>query len=405
MQLTAKRVARRLLKQPGRHLDGDGLYLQVVSETNASWVLRYERDGRERMMGLGSIKTFTLKEARSRARAKRQLLADGIDPLERKAAERTARALEAAKAITFEQAARQYFDGHEAKWRNTKSRAQFLSTLETYAFPHIGGLSVAAIDTGLVLKVVEPIWQTIPETADRTRRRIENVLDWCTVRGYRSGDNPARWRGHLSEALPDRPQLQQTKHHPALPYTELPTFMTILAAREGVAARALEFTIMTAARTGEVLGATWGEIDLKAKTWTIPPGRIKGGKEHRVPLSDGVLDILESVPRMDGNPFVFITQQNRGLGAMALFSVLRRMGRRDITVHGFRSTFRDWAAERTGFANHVLEQALAHTIGNAVERAYRRSDLFEKRRKLMDAWTIYCLQPVVQGKVIPLKAS
>jgi integrase len=388
MSLTTKRIAK--LTKAGRYGDGHGLCLQVTPSGVKSWLLRFERNGRERWMGLGPLHTIDLQEARERARKARQQLIDGIDPLTAREAERAERALEAARTITFEKAAQAYFDTHERKWRNRKHAAQFLSTLKTYAFPKIGALPVAAIDTGLVLKVIEPIWGDVTETASRVRSRIESVLDWATVRGYRTGDNPARWRGHLSEVLPARGQIQKTNHHAALPFADLPEFLAVLRQRDGVAARALEFTILTAARTGEAIGATWDEIDLKAKVWTVPAGRIKGGREHRVALSDRALEILHALPRERNNSFVFIGPRKGGLSNMAMASVLGRMGRADITVHGFRSTFRDWAAERTNYPNHVVEMALAHVIGDKVEAAYRRGHLFAKRVRLMSEWSRYC---------------
>lgn len=388
MALSIKRIAA-IGQKVGRYRDGNGLLLQVAPGGSRSWLFRYERAGRERAMGLGPLHTTSLEEARELARAARRQLLAGIDPLEARAAERARLALEAARTISFEQATRQYFDQHEKKWRSRKTRDQFLSSLRMYAFPKIGQLPVAAIDTGLVLKVVEPIWQDKTTTANRVRGRIEAVLDWATVRGYRSGDNPARWAGHLAEVLPARGQIARVIHHPALPFVELPAFLALLRDREGIAARGLEFTILTAARTGEVIGARWSEI-IDA-TWTIPAGRIKGGREHRVPLSDRALEILQALPRERGNPHVFIgTRAGTGLSSMAMPAVLARMGKDDITVHGFRSTFRDWAAERTGYANHVVEMALAHSVGNKVEAAYRRGDLFEKRRQLMELWAKYC---------------
>ncbi|HLH98025.1 MAG TPA: integrase arm-type DNA-binding domain-containing protein [Xanthobacteraceae bacterium] len=388
MGLTVKKIER--LKQPGRYADGHGLYLQVMSATNRSWLLRYERNGRERWLGLGPLHTFDLSEARERARKARQLLQDGIDPIEQRKSARAAQALAEARALTFQDAARQYFDAHERSWKNAKHRAQFLSTLETYAFPKIGRLSVAEIDTGLVLKVLEPIWHQKTETANRVRARIESVLDWATVRGYRTGDNPARWKGHLSETLPSRERIQKVVHHAALPYDDVSAFFKELKEREGVSARALEFTILTAARTGETIGATWEEIDLEAKTWTVPAGRIKGGREHKVPLSDRALEVLRGLPREKNNPSVFVGPRRGGLSNMSMASVLKRMGRDDITVHGFRSTFRDWAAECTNYPNHVVEMALAHAVGDKVEAAYRRGDLFEKRRRLMTEWAKFC---------------
>jgi integrase len=417
MALTVKRIAR-LLKTAGRYSDGHGLYLQVPQAgqkkprgSRASWLFRYERDGRERWMGLGPLHTYSLDEARERARKARQQIKDGIDPLDARRAERSARALTAAKALSFEQAAQQYFDGHERKWKNAKHRGQFLSTLAAYAFPKIGSLPVAAIDTGLVLKCIEPHWATTAVTMSRVRARIESILDWATVRGYRTGDNPARWKGHLSEVLAPPRAIAKVTHHAALPFAELPSFLAALRMREGISARALEFTILTAARTGEVNGARWDEIDFDDAMWVVPAHRMKGKREHRVPLSDRALEILRDLPREHNNPFVFVgTKQGTSLSATAMSVTLARMGRNDVTVHGFRSTFRDWAAERTSIANHIIEQALAHAIGNAVERAYRRTDLFDKRRKLMDAWAKYCITPPARattdkGKVVALHGA
>lgn len=405
--LTIKGIAK--LTAPGRYRDKEtrGLYLQVGRSGTKSWLFRFELNGRERFHGLGSLDDFTLKEARERARKARQLLADGRDPIEEKKAAKATSALANAKTFTFEQAARQYYEQHEQKWRNAKHRAQVLSTLAMYAFPKIGKLSVADIDTGLVLKVLEPIWQDKTETASRVRGRIEAVLDWSTVRGYRWGENPARWKGHLSEVLPAPNSIAKPAHHAALPFADLPELVHALAQREGVAARALEFTILTAARTGETIGATWSEFDLKAKTWTVPANRIKGGKEHRVPLTDRVLEILADLPREDGNSYVFIgASKGSGLSNMSMAAVLKRMGRDDVTVHGFRSTFRDWCAERTNYQNHIVEMALAHVVGNKVEAAYRRGDLLEKRRNLMDAWTKFVTSPVpVTGEVVPLRRN
>jgi integrase len=420
MALTAKRVAA-LRRKPGRYLDGGdlgrGLYLQVTPG-GASWLLRYERAGRERWCGLGSAATFSLKEARDRARAARQLLADGIDPLERKKADKAARALAAAKTISFREAAEAYFDQHEKKWRNAKARAQFLSTLEKYVFKRIGTLAVSDVDTGAVLRVLEQkhedypdqsIWQAIPATANRVRGRIENVLDWAAVRGYRATENSARWRGHLSNVLPLPGSGSIQKHHAALPYTEVAEFVAQLRQRDGTAALALEFTILTAARTGEVIGAQWDEIDQAAKIWTVPAQRAKTKKPHRVPLAERALEILKAVPREPGNEFIFIGQrEGGGLSNLGMASVLIRMGRTDVTVHGMRSCFRDWAAECTGFANLIVEMALAHTVGNAVEAAYRRGDVLEKRRKLMADWATFCGSPQRSGDgdvVVPMRGQ
>jgi integrase len=401
--LTQKRIEK--LTAPGRYGDGHGLYLQVQSRTNKSWLFRYTFNGRERFMGLGPLHTIDLEEARERARQARKALLDGADPLAVRSAETAQRALEAARTITFEAAAEAYYKNHEASWKNAKHRQQFLNTLKTYVFPKIGPLPVADIDTGLVLKCIEPIWHNKTETANRTRGRIEAVLDWATVRSYRKGDNPARWRGHLSEVLPARGKIQKTNHHAALPIDEVSAFMTALREQQGVAARALEFTILTAVRTGETIGARWQEIDLANATWTIPAGRMKASKEHRVPLSKPALQILRDVPHEKNNPFVFIGPYKAGLSNMAMAATLQRMGRNDITVHGFRSTFRTWAGERTRYPAHVIEMCLAHNIGSAVERAYARGDLFARRARLMAEWARYCTTKSadMSTKVIPIR--
>jgi integrase len=402
MRLTTKRVAR-FLKTPGRYPDGDNLYLRVSTPGNASWLLRYERDGRERMLGLGPIATINLAEARVRAKAARQLLLDGIDPIDQKRADKAQRALAAARAITFAEAARDWHKQHEASWKNPKHARQVIDTLATYAFPKIGALPVSAIDTGLVLKCIEPHWQDTTETMSRVRGRIEAVLDWATVRGYRTGENPARWKGHLAEVLPSRSKIAKPNHHAALPYAEIGAFMAELRSRDAVAARALEFTILTAARTGEVIGAKWDEIELKERVWTVPEGRMKGGKEHRVPLSNRAIKILSELPREEGNDYIFIgPSDGAGLSNMAMTAVLKRMGHGDVTVHGFRSAFKDWADECTNTPIHVTQMALAHVIGDKVEAAYRRGDLYAKRKVLMDRWASYCAKKT-NGVVVPLQ--
>jgi len=407
MGLTAKGVEK--LRTPGRHGDGHGLYLKITDSGVKSWIFRYQRIGRERFMGLGPLHTVSLKQARERARRAREQLLDGIDPLDARQEARQAQALAAAKRLTFEEAAEKYYKQHEAKWKNPKHSFEFMSSLRRYAFPKIGNLGVGEIDTGLVLKCIEPIWKTKTETANRTRGRIEKVLDWCSVRGYREGDNPARWKGHLDNVLPARRQVQKTKHFAALPWAELSSFMEVLNRREGTAARALEFTILTASRTSEVIEATWDEIDLDGRVWTIPAERMKAEKEHRVPLTDECIRLLKALPSEAHNPYVFIGPQNGSkLSNMAMIALLKRMKRTDITVHGFRSTFRDWAAETTNYQNHIVEMALAHTIGNSVERAYRRGDLLEKRARLMHEWAKFAKTPTAiskAGEVVALRRA
>jgi integrase len=393
--LTVKRVAK--LNEPGRYGDGHGLYLQINPNGVKSWLLRYERSGKERWLGLGPIHTIDLAEARERARRARQQLLDGIDPIDAKKAQRAAAALEAAKSITFEDAARQYYAAHEGSWSNAKHRQQFLHTMRDYVLPKIGRLSVAAIDIGQVLRCIEPIWHDKAPTASRVRARIESVLDWATARQYRQGDNPARWKGHIENLLPAPNKIARTEHHAALPYAELPALMAALAERPVIGTRALEFLILTAARAGEVVGATWDEIDFNTSTWTIPAKRMKASREHRVPLSQAAMALLRSLPREEGNPHVFIgVTAGSSISRIAMHRTLRRE-RANITVHGFRSTFSTWAHETTAFPGHVIEMALAHNVGSAVERAYRRGDLFEKRRKLMADWARYCTTQPAEG--------
>jgi integrase len=345
----------------------------------------------------------SLAEARERAAECRQLRKQGIDPIESRRAAKADRLVAAAKAMTFDQAAAAYITSHRAGWRNPKHAAQWKATLATYASPIIGKLPVSSIDTGLVLQALEPIWATKPETAGRVRGRIEAVLDWTTARGYRTGENPARWRGHLDKLLPARSKVRSVKHHAALPYAELPAFLGSLREQEGASARALEFTILTAARTNESIGAQWSEFDLSGKVWTAPAERMKAGREHRVPLSAAAVEILRRMENVREGELVFPGDRRAALSNMAMLMLLRRMGREDLTVHGFRSTFRTWAAECTSFPREVIEAALAHLVGDATERAYQRGDLFEKRRRLMDAWGTYCAKPAETGAVFKLK--
>jgi integrase len=391
-RLTALKVERA--KRPGMYADGGGLYLQVT-QGGASWIYRYMLGGRAREMGLGPLALFGLSDARARALDARRLRHEGIDPIEARKAARMQARLDSARAMTFEQCAEAYIEAHRAGWRNAKHAAQWQATLTTYAEPIIGRLPVQAIDTALVLKVLEPIWTTKPETAGRVRGRIESILDWAKVRGYRAGENPARWRGHLDKLLPARGKVRRVEHHAAMSHAALPGFLMTLRQQEGIAARALEFAILTAARTGETLGARYSELDLLDKTWTVPPGRMKAGKAHRVPLSARALAILEEMqsfrPAGDPDSYVFPGgKPGRPLSNMAFLMLLRRIGHADLTAHGFRATFKTWASERTGFQNEIVEASLAHVIGSKVEQAYRRGDMFEKRRRLMDAWATFC---------------
>jgi integrase len=390
-KLTALKVEKT--HQPGMYGDGGGLYLRVSNDATKNWVFRFMLNGRPRWMGMGPLHTVSLSEARRRAGEHRLRRHDGIDPIEARRAERLKSRLDAAKAVTFKECATSYIKVHRAGWSNGKHAAQWEATLATYADPIIGKLSVQAIDTALVLKVLEPIWVAKPETAGRVRGRIEAVLDWATAREYRQGENPARWRGHLDKLLPARAKVRRVEHHAALPYAELPSFLEVLRKQEGISARALEFTILTAARTGESISARWNEFDLLNKTWTIPAKRMKAGREHRVPLSARALAILEEM-QSSGDPhdgFVFPGgKAGRPLSNMAFLMLLRRMERDDLTAHGFRATFKTWASDRTSFQNEIVEAALAHVVGSKVEQAYQRGDMFEKRRRLMQQWAVYC---------------
>jgi integrase len=382
---------------PGRHHDGGGLYLVVGKGEARSWVFRFRRDGKLHDHGLGPVHSVGLAAARQRAFECRAALYAGNNPVEKRQAKRLERVLAAAKAMTFERAAEECIAVHPAGWRDPRQEQQWRQSLTDYAFPILGKLPVMAIDTALVLRVLEPIWQIRTQTASRIRGRIEAVLDWATSRDLRQGENPARWRGHLDTQLPEPSKVRGVVHHAALPYTDIGPFMTELRRQEGIAARALELLILTAARTGEVLGAQRSEIDLVAGVWTIPAERMKGGKDHRVPLSDAASAVLEPMVALPAHDYVF-PGRNGPIAQMAMRRVLSKV-RPDISVHGFRSTFRDWAAETTGYPHEVLEMALAHTIKSQVERAYRRGDLFEKRRALMRDWAQRCAGGAV---VVPL---
>jgi integrase len=389
--LTALQV--KALAKPGVYRASRNLYVQVT-EGGKSWMFRYMRDGKARWMGLGSVELVTLADARDLVvQHRRQILLEKIDPLEHRRAERRERLLAKASAITFRECATRYIAAHEAGWRNGKHRQQWQNSLETYGYPVIGELPAAAVETAHVLQVIEPIWHTKPETASRVRGRIESVIDWAHARGYRNGENPARWRGHLQKLLPAKAKVRAVEHHNALPYADVPAFMVTLRQQPGVAARALELTILCAVRTSEAIGARWPEFDLPGRTWTIPAARMKANKPHTVPLSDRAIEILEALPR--SGDYVFEgARAGRPLSNMAMVMTLRRMKRDAITVHGFRSTFKDWASEKTSHADIVSEMAMAHTIPDKVQKAYRRGDLLKKRRALMRDWARYCQSKV-----------
>ena len=411
-ELSALAVSK--LKTEGRYAVGgaDGLHLRIAGASRA-WVLRLAVGTRtdakgkavvhRRDIGLGSYPEVSLSEAREKARELRKQVRDGIDPIEERNATKLRAKLEAAKTKTFEECANAYIEANRAGWKNEKHVQQWQNTLATYAFPKIGQLPVAAIDTGLILNVLQQetgedkaqLWHAKTETASRLRGRLESILDWAAFRGYREGENPARWKGHLEHELPARSKVQKVEHHAALPYAELGAFMVELRKREGLSARALEFAILTAARSGEVRGATWAEIDLPGRIWTVPAERMKAGKEHRVPLSDEVVKLLEALPRIVGNDYVFPAPRGGQLSDMALTAVLRRMEHGGLTQHGFRSTFRDWAGETTAYPREVCEHALAHKLADGVEAAYQRGDLLAKRARLMADWARYC--GTVQG--------
>jgi integrase len=420
MALTAKRVATLLRKgEPGRHLDARGMYLVINSPTNAYWEKRYQFDGREHHHGLGSARVFSLTEARERSRRASQLIADGRDPLVAKREAKAARIAAAAAAVTFGKCAEDFYRDRAPTWRHLKHAAQWRASVlgltlagkpatPDYCKP-LRPLPVAQIDVPLVLSVLRPRWHEAPEALNRVRGRIEAVIDFAVASGYRQGgSNPASW-AILGKVLPARGKVDPVENYAAVPYAELPGFMAELRKREGVAARALEFLTCTAARSVEVLRATAREIDFDNAVWTVPPGRMKAGKEHKVPLSERAIELLRGLYREgDGNDgFLFIgPQAGEPLSETALRALMRRMGRTE-TVHGMRAAFSTWAHETTGYPSHVVEKSLAHAVGSAVERAYRRGDLFDKRRRLMADWAKFCTSPppaqATEGKVVPMR--
>ena len=405
------------LTQPRDYGDGAGLYIQVKATGRKSWVLRYKVARKTRWMGLGSFPEVSPDDAREAAGEARKLLRAGKDPLvvrqdkanAKAAAEAAAKASQQADENTFAKVAALYIAARQVAWTNPKHAWQWSATVERHVNPVIGDRPVAEVNTNDVLRVLEPIWNVMPETASRVRGRIEAVLDYAKVRGWRTGDNPALWRGHLKLALPSPAKVAAVVHHPALPWQEVAAFMVALSGRDSVAARALRFTILTAARTGETLGATWGEVDVAKALWVVPAARMKARKEHRIPLSDAALDVLREVAALrasddPGEPIFPGLMPGKPLSNMVMLMLLRRMKREDLTVHGFRSTFRDWVAEATSHQREIAEAALAHVVGG-VEGAYQRGDLLEKRRLLMDAWSAFCCPPAADEKVVPIRKA
>ena len=404
-ELSAIEVSR--LKEPGLHAIGGvaGLHMQINKNAARSWILRAMIGSKRRDMGLGGFPDVTLAGAREKARAARLKIEQGVDPiLDRQQTDSALKALQAS-AISFDEAARMFIDSRSDEWRNPKHRAQWSATLATYASPVIGKLLVSDIDHSHILAVLEPIWKTKTETASRLRGRIESVLNWATSRGQREGLNPARWKGHLENLLSKPSKIAKVNHHTALAVDAMGSFMADAGARAGIAAPALMFLVLTSARSGEVRGATWKELDLDAGVWTISAERMKSGKEHRVPLSAWALRILRDQPRIEGTELVFPAPRGGMLSDMTLTALMRRMGV-DAVPHGFRSTFRDWCAERTNYPRELAEQALAHAIENKVEAAYRRGDMLEKRRHMMEAWAGHCERVApATGEVIALRKA
>lgn len=382
-------------KRPGMYADGLGLYLRVAPGGSKQWVFRFRTNGRLRDHGIGPAHTLTLAEARERATEARKLRLDGIDPIAAKRERRASQKAATAKQITFKECCVGFLKTADSKWSNPTHRQQWENTLAEL-YPVLGDLPVGIIDKALVIKALEPIWERAPVTGGRLRGRLESVLAWATVRDFRSGDNPASW--HLLKHA-GFVKAAEVEHHAALPYGAMPAFMSRLRKEDSLAARALEFIALTAARSGEATGATWDEIDLAKRVWIVPASRMKAGKEHRVPLADAAVRLLKSLPRQDERVFPFPGRRHRA----ACWELAKRL--EGGSVHGLRSTFRDWAAERTSFPREISKLSLAHAVGNAVERAYSRTDLFDKRRKLMTAWADYCAKPSGAGAVVPIRGA
>ena len=394
-ELSALAVQR--LTAPGMHAVGGvaGLYLCVSPSGSRSWIARVNVDGKRREMGLGSFPDVSLSIAREKARAARSDTTMGIDPVAHRKEARSARQALKATQKTFADCAKAYIEAHSDSWRNAKHRAQWPSTFETYVYPTMGTVLVGEVTQAHVMAVLLPIWKTKTQTATRLRGRIEQVLAWATAAGFRQGENCARWTGLLDQLLPAPGKVSKPKHHPAVRVDDMPAFIKALRQHDGLSPKALEFAVLTAARSGEVRGANWAEIDLEAAAWTVPPERMKAGKEHRVPLSAAAIKLLEAMPRIEGTELVFPAPRGGQLSDMALTALTRRMNFRDdagrvCVPHGFRSSFRDWVFERTDYPRDLAEAALAHALENKVEAAYRRGDALERRRAMMQAWANYC---------------
>jgi integrase len=398
-RLTALKVAK--LKAPGYHSDGGGLHLQITQSGAKSWVFTFSLRGRAREAGLGSLSRVSLAQARAERDAFNQLLRSGTDPIEERKRQRAAAALADGGNVTFKDAADAYIASHRAEWRNVKHAGQWSSSLDAYAMPVLRNLSCRDINTGHIMRVLEPIWTSKTATAVNVRGRIETILDWAKVKGYRDGENPALWKGNLDHLLPQVSKVHRVEHHPALPYDQIPSFMAKLRKQKGSPARALEFLILTCVRLNEGVGATPAEIS--NAVWTVKGERMKAGKTHRVPLSKRALELASGT-----GPYLFPGRHPDKpiVGEMARWQ-LKQMGYGHVTVHGMRASFKTWAAERTRFERHVVEAALAHTNGDKIEAAYQRGDMMEKRRALMDAWAEYCASPPVKtaGKVVPLRKA
>lgn len=403
-ELTPQRI--KDITRPGLYAVGhvSGLQLYVAPGGSRSWILRTLIGSKRRDIGLGGYPDTTLAQARERARVMKDKIRQGIDPVEEKRAARIALLASQAKQLSFEDAARECHMVKAPEFRNAKHKAQWINTLETYAFPTIGRMPVSEIELPHVLQVLKPIWHTKTETASRIRQRIESVLTWATVSGFRSGENPARWEGNLKEVLPAASKINNRKHHTALPFSGVASFMADLRKREGMAARALEFTIITASRSGEVRGMTWDEINLDSKVWTVPAERIKAGKQHKVPLSAEAIKLLKALPRFEKTNHVFPSRKGGPMSDMSLTAVMRRMGV-DAVPHGFRSTFKDWARSCTSYPDEVSELALAHVNSDATRAAYARDELLPKRTRMMADWAKYCSNPQKSGDVVPMKGK